>query len=187
MDSNERIEQRHVVVDTPDHRREVITETNREDSSLSGGMIGIIAVLALVAIGIAVYVVSNKNANEAANRETAAQIAAQEGTAQPTPAQQTPIIIQPPAPVQQQPVIVQQPVAVPESGTTIDDSTMFELATKRLGEDPSLVGVIPTITNGRAVLTGTVSTSAEKSRAETVVKVVRGVKSVENRITISKP
>ena len=197
MDANERFEERRVVVDTPGQRREVVTETSRqapEESSISAGMIGIIAVLALVAIGIAVYVVSNKNANDAANREAAAQIAAQEAAAQqapaqPAPGQQAPIIIQPPAPAQQQPVIVQQPVAVavPESGTTIDDSTMFELATKRLGEDPSLVLVIPTITNGRAVLTGSVSTSADKIRAETLVKAVRGVKSVDNRISISNP
>ena len=188
MDANERIEERHVVVDTPDHRREVVTETNRQESSISGGTIGIIAVLALVAIGIAVYIVTNKNANEAANREAAAQIAAQEGAGQQTPAQQTPIIIQQPVPVQQQPVIVQQPVVVPESSTStaIDDATIFELATKRLGEDPSLAGVVPTITSGRAVLTGSVSTAADKITAEIVVKALRGVKSVENRITVSK-
>lgn len=194
MDANERIEQRRVVVDTPGQRREVVTETSRqapEESGISAGMVGIIAVLALVAIGIAVYVVSNKNANDAANREAAAQIAAQEGAAPQAPSQQAPIVIQQPAPVQQPPVIVQQPATVPatvpESGTTIDDATMLELATKRLGEDPSLVLVIPTITNGRAVLTGSVSTSAEKIRAETLVKAVRGVKSVDNRISISNP
>lgn len=194
MDANERTEQRRVVVDTPGQRREVVTETSRqapEESGISAGMVGIIAVLALVAIGIAVYVVSNKNANDAANREAAAQIAAQEGAAPQAPSQQAPIIVQQPAQVQQPPVIVQQPAAVPatvpESGTTIDDATMLELATKRLGEDPSLVLVLPTITNGRAVLTGSVSTSAEKIRAETLVKAVRGVKSVDNRISISNP
>ena len=191
MDAKERIEQRRVVVDTPDQRRELVTETTRrepEESSISGGTIAIVAILALLAIGIVVYVVTNKNANEAANREVAAQIAAQEAAAQQPAAQQSPVIIQT-APVQQpvQPVIVQQPVVVPESGTTIDDSTMFELATKRLGEDPALVLVIPTIVNGRAVLTGSVSTSADKVRAETLVKAVRGVKSVDNRISVSNP
>jgi len=192
MDANERIEKRHVVVDTPGVRREVVTETSRgksEESSISGATIALIALLAVVAIGIVVYIVSNKNANEAANREAAAQIAAQDAAAQQPQAQQSPIIIQQPAPAQQQPIIVQQPVAVavPESGTTIDDSSMFELATKRLAEDPGFVLVVPTITNGRAVLTGSVNTAADKLRAETVVKAVRGVKSVDNRISVSNP
>ena len=189
MDTNERLEQRRIVVDTPSQRREVVTEkTEREpqESSVSAGTVGIVAILALVVIGAVVYIVTNKNANEAANREAAAQIAAQQAQQQAA-AQQTPIIIQQPVPVQQQPVVVPQPVTVPESGTTIDDSSMLELATKRLSEDPALVLVIPSIANGRAVLTGSVTSSADKIRAETVVKAVRGVKSVDNRISISTP
>lgn len=186
MDANERIEQRRVVVDVPGERREVVTESRREpeNSGNSGSTIAVVAILALLAIGIVVYVVSNKNANEAADRDLAAQVAAQQAAQQPA-AQQSPIIIQQPVPVQQQPVIVQQPVVVPESGTTIDDPTILELMTKRLGEDPSFVLVVPTVANGRAVLTGSVSTSADKVRAETLVKAVRGVKSVENRIRVN--
>jgi hypothetical protein len=57
MDANERIEKRHVVVDTPGVRREVVTETSRgksEESSISGATIALIALLAVVAIGIVV-------------------------------------------------------------------------------------------------------------------------------------
>lgn len=188
MDANERIDERRIVVDTPGQRRGVVTETTHQvqkESSVSGAMIGMIAILALVAIGIAVYIVTNKNANDAANRETAAQIASQEAQ-QPT-AQQAPIIVQQPAPVQQPPVIVQQPAVVADQGATMDDSTMLELATKRLGEEPALALITASIANGRATLTGSVSSASDKVRAENLVKGVRGVKSVDNRITVSNP
>jgi osmotically-inducible protein OsmY len=46
-------------------------------------------------------------------------------------------------------------------------------------------GVLMTITDARAVLTGTVSSAAAKAKAEQLVKGVRGVKSVDNRLLIA--
>ncbi len=193
MDANERIDERRVVVDAPGQHREVVTETRHqreEESSISGGTIGIIAVLALVAIGIVIYIVTNRNANDAANRDASAQIARDQelqASAQQPAAQQAPIIIQQPAPIQQPPVIVQQPAMVADPGATIDDATMLELATKRLGEDPNLSLVVADINNGQASLSGTVSSTADKVRAQNIVKAVRGVKSVDNRLMVSNP
>lgn len=189
--NDERIEQKRIVLDTPGERREVITETSRSEPSefkLSPGTIGLIAVLAIVVIGMVIYVVSNKNANEAANRETAIQ-ASREQVPAPIVQQQpaaAPIIIQQPVPAQQAPVIIQQP-AQPIAGTVIDDATMNEVATKRLADDPGLASVSVAIREGRAVLTGTVNSAAIKVSAEQLVRDVRGVKSVDNRIVLSTP
>ncbi|MEP7270775.1 MAG: BON domain-containing protein [Acidobacteriota bacterium] len=195
MDTEERIDERRVVVDTPGQRREIVTERThtardaREETTISGATIGIVAIIVLVAIGVVVYFVTSNNADQQANLDTAAQIARdQQAAAQvpaPAPQQQAPIVIQQPAP--QAPVIVQQPAAAVDTGVTIDDPTMNELATKRLGEDPSLNLVVTMISNGRAVLSGSVNTAADKARAEQIVRAVRGVKSVDNRITVSNP
>ena len=71
MDPNQTTEQKHVVVDSPGQRREIVTERTLRESEKAGpstGTIAIIAVLAVMAIGVIVYLVSNRNANESANR-----------------------------------------------------------------------------------------------------------------------
>jgi osmotically-inducible protein OsmY len=103
------------------------------------------------------------------------------------PAQQAPVIIQQPAPAQQAPVIIQQP-AQPgqrENTSANDDANMQDIATKKLSDDPDMAGVVMTITDARAVLTGTVNSSATKAKAEQIVKAVRGVKSVDNKLVVS--
>lgn len=187
METNEKIEQKRIVLDTPGERREVITETTRAGPSefnLSPGTIGLIAVLAVIVIGIVIYVVSNKNANEEANRETASQMSREQVSPPMVQQPAAPIIIQQPVPAQPAPVIIQQP-AQPSAGTTIDDATMNEVATKRLADDPGMVSVSVAIREGRAVLTGTVNSAAIKVSAEQLVRDVRGVKSVDNRIVLS--
>ena len=143
-----------------------------------------IAALAIIVIGIVVYVVSNKNANEAANRETVSQTSREQVSPPMAPQAAAPIIIQQPAPAQQAPVIIQQP-AQPSAGTIIDDATINEVATKRLADDPGMVSVSVAIREGRAVLTGTVNSAVIKVSAEQLVRDVRGVKSVDNRIVLS--
>jgi flagellar basal body-associated protein FliL len=104
MDSNEETVQKRVVVNSPYQRSEVVTErTERgpQESRLPPGTIAIIAVLAITAIGAIFYIVSNRNANESANRNANLEVASQ--AQQPTtivqqPAQQAPVIIQQPAP-----------------------------------------------------------------------------------------
>lgn len=193
MDSNQEKVQKHVVVDSPGQRSEVLTERTQispRESGVSTGMIAIIAILAITAIGAILYIVSNRNANESANRNANLEVASQAPPTvvqQPGPAQQAPVIIQQPAPAQQMPVIVQQPVqpSLRENTSANDDASMQDIATKKLTEDLAMAGVVMTITDARAVLTGTVNSPATKAKAELIVKSVRGVKSVDNQIVVS--
>lgn len=195
MDVNQRTEQKRVVVDTPGIRREVVTaRTQREpaESGVSTGMVALIAIFAITAIGIIVYVVSNRNANESADRNANIDVASQP-TNQPAttiiqqPAAlplQAPIIIQQPAPAQQVPVIIQQAAQPSQNTGARDDAIMQEVAARRLIEDPDMGSVSITVSEARAVLTGTASSEAIKARAERLVKEVSGVKSVDNKIFV---
>jgi BON domain-containing protein len=184
MDSNEETVQKHVVVNIPGQRSEVLTERTQRgprESGLSTGTIAIIAILAITAIAALFYIVSNRNANlDVASQAPPTTIIQQ-------PAQQAPVIIQQPAPAQQAPVIIQQPAQPSQREYTSanDDANMQDIATKRLTEDPDMAGVVMTITDARAVLTGTVNSAATKAKAEQIVKAVRGVKSVDNKIVVS--
>jgi len=190
MDSNEETVQKRVVVTSPNQRSEVLserTERGPRESRSSTGTIAIVAILAIAAIAVVLYLVSNRNANESANRNANLEVASQ---APPTtivqqPAQQAPVIIQQPA--QQAPVIIQQPVqpSQRENTSANDDANMQDIATKKLAEDSNMAGVVMTITDARVVLTGTVNSPATKAKAELIVKAVRGVKSVDNQIVVS--
>ena len=195
MDINEEKVQKHVVVNSPGQRSEVLTErtqTTPRESGVSTGTIAIIAILAIAIIGAILYVVTNNNANEAANRNANVDVASQAPqpstiVQQPAPAQQAPIIIQQPAAAEQAPVIIQQPAppSQRENTSANDDAKMQDIATKRLTEDPNMAGVVMTINDAQAVLTGTVNSAATKAKAEHIVKGVRGVKSVDNQIVVS--
>lgn len=192
MDSNEERIQKHVVVNSPGQRSEVLTERTQSgprESRLSAGTIAIIAVLAISAVTVVLYIVMSRNANEAANRNANLEAAA--GQTQPTtivqqPAQQPPVIIQQ-QPAQQAPVIIQQPAQQQERANTSanDDANMQDIATKRMAEELNMAGVVTTITDARAILTGTVNSAATKAKAEQIVKAIRGVKSVDNQIVVS--
>jgi flagellar basal body-associated protein FliL len=188
MDSNEETVQKHVVVNSPSQRSEVLTERTERgprESRLSPGTIVIIAVLAITAIGAIFYIVSNRNANESANRNANLEVASQAqqpATIVQQPAQQAPVIIQQPAQPAPAPVIIQQPSLRDNAS---DDANMQEVATKRLGEEMDMNAVSITITDSQAVLTGTVYSAATKAKAEQIVKAVRGVKSVDNKIVVS--
>ena len=177
MDSNEETVQKRVVVDRPYQRSEVVTERTERgprESGLSVGTIAIIAILAITAMAAILYIVSNRNANESANRNANLEVASQAqqpATIVQQPAQQAPVIIQQPAPA---PVIIQQP-SVRDNAS--DDANMQEVATKRLGEETDMNAVSITITDSQAVLTGTVYSAATKAKAEQIVKAVRGVSS----------
>ena len=194
MDSNEERVQKHVVVNSPYERSEVLTERTQtvpRESRVSAGTIAIIAVLAITAIAAVFYIVINRNANESANRDANLEASQTNSRQPPTtivqqPAQQAPVIIQQPA-QQQAPVIIQQPAQQNERGSTSanDDAAMQDTATKKLAEDLNMAGVVMTITDARVVLTGTVNSAATKAKAELIVKAVRGVKSVDNQIVVT--
>jgi len=191
MDSNEEKVQKHVLVNTPGRHSEVLTERTqtRPESRSSTGTIAIVAILAIAAIAVVLYLVSNRNANESANRNANLEVASQTNahdapatTIVQQPAQQAPVIIQQPASGQVAPVIIQQPN---QRDSASDDANMQEVATKRLNDEPYMSGVVMTVTDARAVLTGTVNSVATKARAERIVKAVRGMKSVDNQIVVS--
>jgi len=190
MDSNEQRIQKHLVVNSPGQRSEVLTERTEigpRDPRFSAGTIALIAVIAIAVTGVVLYLVANRNANEAANRN--ANLAASQANShqpativqQPVP-QPAPVIIQQPAGGQQAPVIIQQPN---QRDSVSDDANMQEIATKRLAEETDMKAVLITITDARAVLTGTANSAVTRARAEQLVKAVRGVKSVDNQIVVS--
>ena len=193
MESNEKVEQRRVVIDSPGERREIVTERSESmprESGISAGMVAIIAIVAIFAVGAVVYFVSSRNANESANRNANLDLASQTNNAQapPTtivqqPAAPAPVIIQQPAAAQQAPVIIQQP-AQASRDTAADDANMQEVATKRLTKEPGMASVSISISNAEAVLIGSVNSAATKAKAERLVRAIRGVKSVDNQIVI---
>lgn len=198
MDSNKETVQKHVVINSPGQRSEVLTERTQRSPSepgVSTATIAIVAILAITAVAVVFYIVSNQNANESANRNANLDVASQAQPTttiqQPAPAQQVPVIIQQPAPAQQAPVIIQQPAQQPaepsqrEFTSANEDAIMQDVATKRLTEDSDMAGVILTITDARAVLTGTVNSEATKAKVEQIVKAVRGVRAVDNQIVVS--
>jgi len=72
-----------------------------------------------------------------------------------------------------------------ESETAMSDVTLQDDASKRLSEDPDLTSITVTITEARAVLTGTVTSAAARAKAEKLIRAVPGVKSVDNKIKVS--
>mgnify|MGYP003694204751 CR=1 FL=1 len=68
-----------------------------------------------------------------------------------------------------------------------DDSTIQTAVDKKFSDDPKLsaLGVTATVVNGKVTLMGSVQNAADKSLVERVVRNVKGVKSVDNQITVS--
>ncbi|HET7114813.1 MAG TPA: BON domain-containing protein [Pyrinomonadaceae bacterium] len=182
-----------VVVETPNERREVVhSQTVRDNSGISAGMVG---VLVVVAIALITMLVLFWMSSQPTTDETAA-----------LPTQQQPTVIQQPAPAQQPPVIIQQPAApatqpapiivtAPAGGSTGSgttesvniDSTIQAAIDKRLTEDPafSSLGITASVINAKVMLIGTVKTEGLKADIERMVKQVRGVKEVDNQIIVS--
>jgi hypothetical protein len=196
MEPNEKSEQRRVVIDRPGTRREVITERTQrapKEGGLSTGVIALVAVLVVGFVGVVLYVVSNRNANESANRNANIEVASRANEAppptviqQPAPAPQAPVIIQQPA--QPAPVIIQQSApsgGVAEDISAKDDAALQEAAEKILLNEPDMGSVSITVSSARAALTGTANSESTKERAERLVKSVRGVKSVDNKIYVA--
>lgn len=190
-----------VVVETPAARREVVeTRVDRvpERRGMSTGAVAALVVGAVALVTILFLFLMNRQQTDNTNVRVMTA---------PTPVPQT-TIIQQPAPVQQPPVVIQQPPAtttqpiiVPPPATTTtttgstdtktssgtDDATVQMNVDKVMSEDTGLspLGIIATVANGRVTLTGTVDTADQKRSAERVVKRVKGVKGVDNQITVS--
>lgn len=191
----EQARRRRVVVETPSERREVVhSQSVRSDdrSGISAGMVGVLVVVAIALITMLVlFWMSTQPTTDTG------MTAAQPTTTvveQPAPAQQPPVIIQQPAPVTTQPapIIITPPAGGTVSGTSGTeqaqnmDSTIQSEIDKRLMDDPafSTLGITATVINGKVMLLGTVKTEALKMQIEQMVKQVKGVKSVDNQITV---
>ena len=180
-----------VVVETPTERREVVHSQSvrtPENSGISAGMVGVLVVVAIALITMLVlfWMSSQPTAEE--------NLAAQQ--------QPTTIVQQPAAPASQPPVIIQQPapatqpapiiVAPPAGGATAPtesvnmDSTIQAAVDKKLADDPetSTLGITTSVIDGKVMLIGTVKTEALKTQIERMVKQVRGVKAVDNQISV---
>ena len=158
----------------------------------------IIAIVVVAAIGTVLYVVSNKNAERAADRNanlTAATLNSSQQTQPPTtiiqqpaapPQQQAPVIIQQaPAQQQQPPVIIQQAAPQHAGDASGTDATVRDAAIQKLSEKDGMALVTISVSRGTATLSGTVTSPALKSQAERVVRAVRSVTAVDNQITVS--
>jgi osmotically-inducible protein OsmY len=175
-------EHRRIVVDTPGGRREEIHSEARQYPERSGGVSG--AALAAIVVGVvalaAIIILFVMNQQQSALNENA--------TAQQQQQQPPQTIIQQPA--QQPPVIVQQPA--PVSGTTTttsgpDDSSIQTAIDKKLSDDQTLssLGITATVMNGKVTLLGVVKSQAEKTQVERAVRQIKGVKSIDNQISVS--
>jgi len=188
MDSNEEVIKKRVVVDRTGQRSEVVSERSQKVASppgVSASTVTVIIVLVLI-IAAAVVYISIQSANRSEDLVAATQ-APPTIVPQPAPAP-APVIIQQAAPLQPAPVIIQQPATAPvekELTSANEDANMQDLAAKKLNEDLELGGVVTTVNDARAVLTGNVGSEAAKAKAEQLVKGVRGMKSVDNKIVVS--
>jgi hypothetical protein len=180
-----------VVVDTPNERREVVhSQTVRDNSGISAGMVGVLVVVAIALITMLVlfWMNSQPTTDETALTPTQQPTIIQ----QPAPAQQPPVIVQQPAPATQPaPIIVTPPAGGSTSSAATEsinvDSAIQLAIDKRLTEDPafSSLGITASVINQKVMLVGTVKTEALKADLERMVKQIRGVKAVDNQIIVS--
>ena len=180
-----------VVVETPNERREVVHSQSvrtPDNSGISAGMVGVLVVVAIALITMLVlFWLSSQPTTDNAN--LASQQQPTTVVQQPAPVQQPPVIIQQPAPATQPAPIVVTP---PAGGTTMPaesvniDSTVQAAVDKKLGDDPeiSTLGITASVLNGKVMLLGTVKTEELKTRIERMVKQVKGVKEVDNQISV---
>ena len=186
-----------VVVETPTERREVVSSQSvrtPDNSGISAGMVGVLVVVAIALITMLVlfWLSSQPSATDNANLAAAQQ---QQPTTtvvqQPVPVQQPPVIIQQPAPATQPaPIVVTPPAggstAPATTETTNIDSTIQAAVDKKLADDPeiSTLGITASVLDAKVMLVGTVKTEELKTRIERMVKQIKGVKSVDNQISV---
>jgi hypothetical protein len=181
-----------VVVETPNERREVVSSQSvrtPDNSGISAGMVGVLVVVAIALITMLVLFWLSSQPSTTDNANLAAQQQPTTVVQQPAPVQQPPVIIQQPAPATQPaPIIVTPPAggSTAPADTTNMDSTIQAAVDKKLADDPeiSTLGITATVISGKVMLIGTVKTAELKTRIERMVKQIKGVKNVDNQISV---
>jgi uncharacterized integral membrane protein len=184
-------ESRRVVVETPNARREVVhseevrypDRTGVSGAALAAIVVGVIALATIIILFVMNQQHNDANANVAQNQPPT--------TIVQQPAQQPPVVVQQPAPATQPaPVIINsQPAPVTAGSTTssaTDDTAVQTAVDKKLNDDPvlSTLGVTATVLDSKVTLMGTVKSEELKARVERAVRNVKGVKSVDNQLTV---
>ena len=177
-----------VVVETPTERREVVhSQSVKDNSGISSGMVGVLVVVAIALITMLVlFWLSTQPTTETATVATQPPTVVE----QPAPVQQPPVIIQQPAPATQPaPIIVTPPAggatSMPAESVNMD-STIQAAIDKRLIDDPefSTLGITASVIDAKVTLIGTVKTETLKAQIERAVKQIKGVKAVDNQISV---
>jgi hypothetical protein len=185
----EQAKRSRVVVETPTERREVVHSQSvrtPDNNGISAGMVGVLVVVAIALITMLVLFWMSREPTT----DTASVAQPPTVIEQPAPAQQPPVIIQQPAPATTQPAPI---IVTPPAGGTMPtesvnmDSTVQAAVDKLLADDPefSTLGITVSVIDGKAMLLGTVKTAELKSRIERAVKQVKGVKAIDNQITVT--
>src|SRR5678809_1521465 len=183
-----------VVVETPNERREVVSSQSvrtPDNSGISAGMVGVLVVVAIALITMLVlFWISSQPATDNAN--VAATQPPTTVVQQPATVQQPPVIVQQPAPATQPAPIVVTPPAGGSTASTVPaesvnmDSTIQAAIDKKISDDPeiSTLGITASVIDAKVTLLGTVKTEALKTQVARLVKSVKGVKSVDNQISV---
>ena len=178
-----------VVVETPNERREVVESRAVRTPDRSGISAGMVGVLVVVVIALITMLVLFWMSSQPTDTSTTAATQPTTVVQQPAPVQQPPVIVQQPAPVTTQPAPIV--VTPPAGGATAPaeanhDSAIQSAIDKRLTDDStfSSLGITATVLDGKVTLLGSVKTQTLKDDIEHMVRQVKGVKSVDNQITV---
>lgn len=183
-------EHRRIVVETPTTHREVVQTDSVQHHPDRSGISG--AALAAIVVGVialaTLIILFVMNQQQTANENAATQQQPSTTIVQQPAAQQPPVVIQQPATTTSQPpVIINNPSSggsAPATGNT--DATVQLAVDKRLTEDPtfSTLGITATVLDGKVTLTGIVKTEALKAQIERAIRNIKGVKFVDNQISV---
>jgi BON domain len=188
--AEQQAERRRVIVETPTARREVEhSEAVRypERTGASGALMGAVAVAVVALAAIAILFLMNRQQDMNANvaQQQPPNVVVQQ------PAEQPPnVVVQQPAPATQPaPVIVNNPGTASGGSASTganDDSAVQAAVDRKLSNDPALssLGITAMVMNGKTTLMGTVHSEAEKARVERAVRAVKGVRSIDNQISV---
>ena len=181
------VEHRRVVVDTPTaHREYEHAEAVRppERTGVSGGVLAAVVVGIVALAALVILFVMNRQQTD----DTLANQPPQTTIVQQPAAQQPPIIVEQPATTTQPaPIIVNNPPASGGVPATVSEDAAIQTAVdKKLSDDPTLstLGITATVLNGKVTLMGAVKSESLKAQVERAVRHVRGVKAIDNQISV---